>query len=74
MTVAVLTADDEMQELAARLVQEYHELPPARVLRCLMRALRRAQSWGCPQEHLSATVEASTRWGLAQPPPSWVSG
>lgn len=70
MTAAVLTSGEEMQELAERLIREYHELPPARVLRCLLRAFRRARSWGCPQEHLSATVEASTRWGLAQPAPS----
>ena len=61
----------EVADLAQRLVAEYPDLPASRVLRCLAWAFRRAQSWGCPEEHLVTTVEASTRWGLAQTPSGW---
>ena len=68
MTPAALHASDEtsMVELSERLLREYAELPAGAVLRSLARARLRARAWGCPQEHLVPTVEATTRWRLAQ--------
>lgn len=66
MSATSLTANDELLALAERLIREYGEVPAGAVLRCLARAVRRARAWGCPAEHLVPTVEASTRWRLAQ--------
>ena len=66
MAAALLASSEELADLGERLVLEYTELPAADVLHTVTRAFRRAQSWGCPPEHLVATVEASARWGLAQ--------
>jgi hypothetical protein len=66
MTTVSLTHDDEMLGLAQRLIGDYDGLPAGAVLRALARATRDARLWGCPPEHLLATVEASTRWRLEQ--------
>ena len=58
--------DEELLELGQRLIREHELVPAGSVLRCLARATRQARSWGCPIEHLLSTVEASTRWHLAQ--------
>lgn len=58
--------DEELLELGQRLIREHDVVPAGAVLRCLARATREARSWGCPREHLLSTVEASTRWHLAQ--------
>lgn len=65
----VSTSTDDIVDLARRLIAEYPAVPASRVLRCLSEAHRRAQSWGCPPQHLATTVEASTRWGIAQAHP-----
>jgi hypothetical protein len=58
--------DEELLELGQRLIREHEVVPAGSVLRSLARATREARSWGCPPEHLLSTVEASTRWHLAQ--------
>jgi hypothetical protein len=66
MATVSLTSDDEMLGLAQRLIREYCDLPAGTVLRSMACAVRDARVWGCPAEHLAATVEASTRWRLEQ--------
>ena len=58
--------DEKLLDLGQLLIREHDIVPAGAVLRCLARATQEARSWGCPPEHLLATVEASTRWHLAQ--------
>src|SRR3954452_21175608 len=60
------TLNDELVELGHRLVHEHVEIPAGVVLRCVARSADHARTWGCPAEHLVGTVEASSRWRLAQ--------
>jgi hypothetical protein len=66
MAVAARRTDEELLALAEQLTGEFRDLPAGSVLHCLSGAVRRARTWGCPPEHLVSTVEASTRWQLAQ--------
>jgi hypothetical protein len=68
MASPLATGNEEILALAHRLIHEYAEVPAGVVLASLTRAGRRARAWGCPPEHLAATIEASTRWRLAQGP------
>ena len=56
----------DLLDSSHRLTEEHPEFPAGSVLRCYARAVRKAQMWGCPPEHLRTTAEASTRWMLAQ--------
>ena len=58
--------NDELTDVARRLVEEYADFPAGSVLRCLTRAVDGARSWGCPPQFLASTAEGSTRWMLAQ--------
>jgi hypothetical protein len=58
--------DEELLELGQRLIREHDTIAAGSVLRCLARAIREARSWGCPPGYLLSTIEASTRWHLAQ--------
>ena len=58
--------NDELADVARRLIDEYADFPPGSVLRCLSRAVAGARSWGCPPQFLASTAEGSTRWMLAQ--------
>ncbi len=57
---------EQMVELEQRMIQEHPEVAPGAVIRTVARATVRARRWGCPPQYLASTVEASTRWGLAQ--------
>src|SRR4051794_6802015 len=64
--MASATLDDQLADLGHRLVREHVEIPAGAVLRCVARSANHARTWGCPVEHLVGTVEASSRWRLAQ--------
>jgi hypothetical protein len=66
MAAALLIPSEELARLGERLVREHTEQPAAVVLQSVTEAFRRAQAWGCPPEHLVATVEASALWELDQ--------
>jgi hypothetical protein len=62
-----MTVDDEqLAQVEQRMIREHPEVPPGAVLRSVARATVRARRWGCPPQYLATTVEASTRWWLAQ--------
>jgi hypothetical protein len=66
MVASPTSVDEELLELGQRLIREHDEVPAGAVLRCLARSVRVARTWACPPEHLLSTVEASTRWRLAE--------
>ncbi len=62
-----LTSQD-LHDAAARLVEEWHELPPGSVLRCFARAVRAVLRAGCAPPHVVGEAEEMTRQLLAQRP------
>jgi hypothetical protein len=58
--------DERLLELSQRLIRGHDIIAQGSVLRCLARATREARAWGRPPQHHLSTVEAATRWHLAQ--------
>lgn len=67
MTVKTsLVASPEMMDLAERMMAEFDDLPAGSVLRSLSRAVVGARAWGCPEQYLASTAEATARCALTE--------
>ncbi len=68
MAATMTVEHEELMQVEQRMIREHPEVPPGAVIRSVARAALRARRWGCPPQYLATTVEASTRWSLAQRP------
>lgn len=61
----VRQANQALLDTAARLVDELHDVPAGRVLRCFSRAVGHVRREGCPPHRLAAEAESLARAMLA---------